>query len=276
MTTTPLLDSLDRIQSTDVTWHEDERPVLVADGVVRRIRDLDAVVNTARAHVVGINQHDLERLAGHLRTSELRIYEMRVPDLAPLASIGPLSRLAIEWNTKATSLETLGQLVTLEILSLVDIPKARDLTPIARLTRLRAFEFSGGIWTKNTALSLAPLAQVDTLEELRLTNLRVLDGGLRPLAGCRSLRRLDVSNQFQTADYAYLSVALPSTACDHFAPYVSLASPIGAKDVMVVGARKPFLHATTEARRLATYVDAFRRLQDDAADELARSPSRLG
>ena len=149
----------------------------------------------------------------------------------------------------------------LRTLSLEDTPKVRDLDPIGRLSGLRAFQYSGGIWNKNVANSLAPIGRLAHLEELRLNNLKVLDGGLRPLAACSALRRLDVSNQFETADYAYLSVALPAVECDMFAPYVPLGGELGDNDMMVVGSGKPFLHSRRDAERLRRYEEAFRALQ---------------
>ena len=117
------------------------------------------------------------------------------------------------------------------------------------------------MWNKNTADSLEPIGGLSVLEELRLTNVRVLDGGLRPVARCSALRSLVVSNQFPTADYAYLSVALPETSCDMFAPYVEPSLALGESIVMVVGSGKPFLHAVDDAARLERYATAFRDLQ---------------
>ncbi len=39
---------------------------------------------------------------------------------------------------------------------------------------------------------------------------------------------------------------------------------------MVVGSGKPYLNASRDAARLQRYVDAFRRLQEQAASEIAR------
>jgi hypothetical protein len=267
MTTTPLLDELNQLRFMNATWSED-RPVLVADGRTHRIRELDAIVEADRAYVVGLAQRDVGRLSKSLRVRAAMFYDMRVADLSFLSAIGDLKMLAIEWNTKVSSLSPLADLVGLERLSLSDTPKATDLSPIARLDRLRALDFSGGIWTKNTAETLDPIGRLTALEELRLTNIRVLKGGLRPLASCRGLLRLDLSNQFDTADYARLSVALPATASDHFAPFIPLGQTVGGKDVMVVGSRKPFLDSTRDAARLKRYVDDFRRFQEEAASEL--------
>jgi hypothetical protein len=261
MTGTPLIHAVSQLRFPDVRWTERDKPVLIADGVLHRIGDLKAIVAADRAYVVGVNQKSFDHLMRFLRATTVHFYEMRVADLAAIAQLGDVQALAISWNTKVVSLDPLAALPNVSILSFDDTPKVRDLAPIARLTRLRALQFSGGIWNKNTADSLEPLAALDELEELSLLNLRVLDGGLRPLGRLPSLRRLDVSNQFDTADYAYLSVALRQTDCDHFAPYIPLGAGFGGKDVMVVGAGKPFLDSTADAARLRRYVEAFETLQ---------------
>lgn len=273
MTSTPLLDGLMALRFPSATWAMEDRPVLIADGRVLQVRELDSVVRASAAYVVGVNQADFDRLTRYLRTDALRMYEMRVPDLSSLRRIAQVTTLVIEWNTKAETLEPLGDLSELRTLSIVNTPKVRDLGPIARLIRLRALEYSGGIWSKNVANSLEPIGELLGLEELRLTNLRVLDGGLRPLARAHALRRLDVSNQFPTADYAYLSIALPETDCELFAPYVRWDRPIDGKNVMVVGSGKPFLNSTRDAARLRRYVDDFRRLQQRFAREAEGSSS---
>jgi hypothetical protein len=265
---TPLLDELNQLRFMNMKWNENDRPVLVADGSIHRIRELDSIVEADRAYVVGVDQRHFGRVCRALRTRAVMFYEMRVDDLSLLDTLGDLTMLAIEWNTKVASLSPLGDLAALERLSLSNTRKATDLSPIGRLDRLRALDFSGGMWTKNTADTLDPIGRLGALEELRLTNLGVLDGGLRPLAKCRALRRLVLSNQFDTADYAYLSVALPDTQCEHFAPYIQLGQRLRGKDVMVVGSRKPFLDSTRDAARLQRHADDFRRLQAAAAADL--------
>ena len=268
MTATPLLDTLTHLRFPEVKWSEGDRPVLIADGRLHRVMEIDSQVHVDAAYVVGVNQKSFDHVTRYLRAATVQFYEMRVADISALARNSDLEALAISWNTKLESIEPLGALSGLTRLSIDDTPKVRDLGPIERLTGLRAFEYSGGIWNKNTASSLAPLGALKHLEELRLTNLRVLEGGLRPLAGCSALRRLDLSNQFQTADYAYLSVALPETTCDMFAPFIPLGQAIGGKDVMVVGSGKPFLDSTKDADRLRRYVAGFGELQAQFTSEL--------
>jgi hypothetical protein len=173
----------------------------------------------------------------------------------------------VRWNTRARDIEALGGLSSLQGLVLEDTPKIRDLAPLARLRGLSSIEFSGGIWNRNTASSLEPLAQLTSLRDLTLLNLRVESGGLRPLARCRSLETLELSNQFATEDYAYLSVHLPNARCPHFAPYIRLKQPVDGKDIMVVGRRKPFLNSRRDQKRLERYASAFAKLQREAGHD---------
>ena len=237
----------------DLEWDAADRPLIIANGAVHRIEDLTAPLEVRAAYVVGVNQRSFERLTQFLRSTEVSFYEMRVADVSGLERIGPLRHLSIRWNTKLEALSSLACLDGLETLVLEDVPKVNDLAPLTALRQLRGLSYSGGLWNKNRAQSLAPLAELPRLTELHLTNLIVKDGGLRPLVACGALRRLVVSNQFDTSDYALLSVRLPNVQCDMFAPYVPAVLPTG-EDIMVVGKRKPFLRSSQDAARLERYI----------------------
>ena len=269
MTTMPLLAELASIELEPVPrWAQQEKPVIIADGQTLLLREVRTRLRVDRARVVGLRPADLERLGALLQTRALALYDVQVEDLSPLRQIEGLEWLSLTWNTKVSSLQPLAALQGLRRLSISDTPKVRDLEPIAALTDLVALNYSGGIWNRATAETLEPLASLNALEELVLTNIRVLHNGLRPLARCRRLRALELSNQFDTADYAFLSVAIPGAACRHFAPYVPLGIEGMKADVMVVGRRKPFLDSNRDADRLARYVAAFEQLQAGFRAEL--------
>ena len=242
-------------------WDAEDKPIVVLDGQPFPIRSIKATISGDAAYVVGVNQASFMKLCESLRATKLRFYEMRVSDLSPLRQIGDISHLAIEWNTKITDLSPISFLKSLRSLKLEDTPKAKDLSPIQDCQELRHIEFSGGIWNKNTAANLASLASLPELRSLILLNLKLDSGGLRPLAGCRKLEQLTLSNQFPTEDYAYLSVCLPDTQCDMFAPYVPISTPIDGNDVMVVGRRKPFLNSKADKQCLEEYATKFKILQ---------------
>jgi hypothetical protein len=251
----------------DTQWTATDKPVLIVDGAAHRIKALSRTVSGDAAYVVGVGDRELAKLAPLLDVRFLHFYELRAADLSPLSAIRNLAHLKIHWNTKLRELHAIGQLQNLETVALVDLPKVKDLSPLTALSELAALEYSGGIWNRQHAVSLDPIAALPKLEELALTNLRVESRGLRPLAQCRCLKTLVVSNQFETEDYAYLSVALPQVQCGSFAPWVRVEHPNGA-DTMITGRKKPFLNSKTEASRIASYEEAFRRLQAQFASSL--------
>jgi hypothetical protein len=262
LTETPLLSELFRIGMEGTPPElRGNGPVLIVDGVARLFDDVQSELHAERVRAIGLRRQHLERLVSIVKTRRIAMYGVQVEDLSPLRRMDGLEWLLMTWTTRVTSLAPLAELRALTRLSISDTPKMRDLEPIAALTGLEALNYSGGIWNKNTAASLEPITRLPHLQELVLTNLKVLDGGLRPLSRLTSLRVLELSNQFETEDYAYLSVALPNTACRHFAPYVTLNTKGMDADTMVVGRRKPFLNATRDAERLAKYVADFERLQ---------------
>jgi len=251
--------SLHHNPSPATQWGPADKPVLIVDGVPYGLRQLSEKVSGLSAYVVGARERDLPRLATFLDAEYLHFYELPANDLAALALIARLRHLKIHWNTKLETLDHIGSLGKLETLVLIDTPKIKDLSPLTRLAKLAALEFSGGIWNKNHAESLEPIAMIPGLEELVLTNLRVGEGGLRPLANCKALRRLGLSNQFETADYAFLSVTLRQVECDYFSPWVRVELPNG-NDTMIIGKRK-FLNSKLDVEKIAAFEQQFRLLQ---------------
>lgn len=253
------------------SWDSKDKPVVVTDSGVRPLSDIQDPIEEPRAYVVGLSQKHFELACDVLRDVRwVHFYEMRVGELEPIAGLRSLRHLAIRWNTKVSSLEPLRSLERLRTLVIEDTPKVRDLDPIGDLASLEALEFSGGMWNAQRPESLEPLGRLRTIEALRLFNVKVGTDGLRPLERLKTLRTLEVSNQFDTADYAFLSVRLPNTVCSMFAPFVrrDFSGRVGDQDVMVVGKGKPFLNSTTDAQRLAGYVRRFEALQRGFAEEL--------
>ena len=257
----PLIDRMrDELEVAGSVGTED-RPKLHIDG--KRVDPNGAGRLTGvAAKLCSVNAKTFEPIAARLDVERLTIVEMRGGALDAL-NCARLTHLNITWATKLADISALAQFPGLEYLELTDTPKVHDLSPVSRLTNLRALVFQGGIWNRNRALSLEPIAKLPALEVLALLNLAVDEGGLRPLAKLDHLNALFLSNQFETADYAYLSVHLTKTECGQLAPYETLASEIGGNTVMVTGKRKPFLNLRVEKDRvrLEKYEVAFRALQ---------------
>jgi hypothetical protein len=64
------------------------------------------------------------------------------------------------------------------------------------------------------------------LQFIRLANMHVKEDGLKPIEELKNLKELMLSNQFETIDYAYLSVKLPDTTYGSFRPYIKYDKPI--------------------------------------------------
>jgi hypothetical protein len=255
-------------QWPDTKWTAEDKPILIVDGVLHPVKSLSQTISGQTGYVVGAGDRELPKLAEFLEVTFLHFYELRAADLSPLSEIQQLRNLKIDWNTKVDTLDAIGQLGNLESLALVNTPKIRDLSPLEALSKLVALEYSGGVWTPNRAVSLAPIASLPKLEELALWNLRVESGGLRSLGQCRSLKTLAVSNQFDTEDYAYLSVALPQVKCDYFAPWVRVDMGDG-RDTCITGRRKPFLNSKVHTAKIAAHEEAFKQLQKRFASDLS-------
>lgn len=246
-------------------WDASMKPVVVLDGHPYSINDLSSPIRGNIAYVVGVNQKSFERLLEYVQAPSFHFYEMRVADISKLAECKDVRELAIHWNSKISDIDPVSCLKSLSALIFEDTPKLYDLSRITECKELKYFEFSGGIITKNKVGNLAPLSALESLRYLRLLNLKVDEGGLKPLGGLVDLVELEVSNQFKTEDYAYLSICLPNTSCSHFAPYVFLPNPLNDKNVMVVGARKPFLNPEIDSDKLKKYKNEFLNFQEKFA-----------
>jgi hypothetical protein len=157
----------------------------------------------------------------------------------------------------------------------------RNLGPLSGLKKLRALQLAGGIWSKLAVQSLAPLAHLDALEELRFASLRMKDASLRALAKLQRLKTLTIpSGAASMEEFARLSVRLPHVACPQRHPYVRFdgvvipvgTDPIAALDeigddtVLVTGKGKPFLQARRDRERLLRYCADFEAACRSSAD----------
>jgi hypothetical protein len=117
------------------------------------------------------------------------------------------------------SLAPLQALPDLAWFQIANAHKVGTLDDLAGLVQLEGLGFTGGDSQPATVPSLAPLAGLHGLRWLQLGALRAADGSLRPLGGLTGLRWLGLPNQFERAEFAWLSTRLPQTACDWLAPY---------------------------------------------------------
>jgi len=251
----------------------DEDAMIILDGRQIRLKELSGPVKGKVAYVGGIHRKSFARFCALIAAERMDFYEMRVDDLSALRCARGLCHLAIRWNTKLQDAAPLAKL-KLRTLILEQTPRLRDLTPVGRIRELEYFEFAGGWSSANVANSLAPLAQLPKLTRMSLVNVRVKNGGLVPLSRCRKLQKLEVSNQFPTEEYAFLSVRLPKTRCRKFSVWVK-SGATGKDDVMIVGSRKPFLNSKLDREKIKRYEREFDRLRSRFASDKSLQPSAL-
>lgn len=246
---------------------------LAINGTTKNLHLLKTWPVIDRLWLLGVNQREWDAIAPEINPRMLKVYQMRVADLSLLGAMTRLEELCLNWNTKALSLAGLEHLRGLKTLAIYDFPKVQSLSPLSALVGLKILDLQGGMWKPLKLDSLEPLGVLTGLEQLRLINLKVADDGLAALCTLRGLRQLVVSNQFPTEAYAHLSVCLRDVECSMFQPYIALGSPVGGKDIMVVGKGKPFLNSANDAVKLGKYCAefaahqaAYRAQQGDRAD----------
>jgi hypothetical protein len=238
------------------------KPIVFVDGTP--VLPGEGVRTGSLAYVVTVNEKTIESALSRIDVEALYLYEFRVPDLKALSHLSRLKHLRIDWSTKLIDISALKAFPDLETLHFDDTPKLDDISSIAELSRLKGFWFQGGMWNRNTVKSLEPLCNLMLLEEISLANLKVLEGGLRPLSRCPRLKKLEVSNQFETDDYAYLAGVRPDVECDMFTAWTD-----GIEErVMVTGRRKPFLHPIKDVDRLKAFEAKFDALRSKYAAEI--------
>ena len=139
-------------------------------------------------------------------------------DRAKLAGANSLEHLLLDWATRLVDLSFVRDLPALRVLYL-DSMKRIDLSTLPELPSLRGLHLGGSMWSTLKVESLAPLLRLPCLQFLRLSNVRPLDGSLRPLAQLTSLRELDLPNFFTVTEYARLAAALPHAKGNSLTPY---------------------------------------------------------
>ncbi|PWA11935.1 internalin [Pueribacillus theae] len=236
---------------------------IALQGKTKNLERLKDFPNIKKLWLFTVNQAEFDLILKYVRPKEIYVYEMKVEDLSALEHLSDTEQIYLCWNPKATKLWDLTKNRNLKSLLIEDFKKLNDLEALQHGHALEELALSGGISNPLNIDTLAPLKNLAALKNLNLTNIRIKDNSLEPLAKLTHLLKLTISNQLPTEEYARLSVALPHTECEYFKPYVKLDSPIDGKDIMVVGKRKPFLNSSTDLEKLKKYIKQFREYQEN-------------
>jgi len=245
---------------------------LTISGDRRSVFDLAKFDGVKHLYVLKIEQPEFNYLVNQYSSAfeSICFRSMKVADLSALELLHNVKTLALGGNTKAKRLWDLNGNYALRKLSISNFPKLATLEDLRDATSVEELELDGGEEKTMRVESLAPLSNLIRLQKLYLSNIRVIEDGLFPLASLTNLEELVLPNLFPTREYAMLSVRLQNTRCDKFAPYIKLDRAIDGKDRMVVGRRRPLLNSTADAERLKRYAKDFEGLRREFGYQVPR------
>ncbi|VXC97729.1 Internalin G [Pseudomonas sp. 8Z] len=236
-------------------------------GKCKSLAELDKFTNLRFLWISGVNEKQAQILPTLESVETLVVHDLRTETLSLLKCFPNLETLMIWGNTKTSKLTELAYLKKLKILGLEHFPKIAKIDEISLLKNLKMLCLTGSVDAALNIDTLEPLAELQDLELLHITNLKVSDESLSFVKKLRSLKELQISNQFPTAEYASLKSKRPDIHCTHFVPYIlgSLeCSKCGAGQAMVIGKRKPFVCPECHPERLKKYKREFEALVANA------------
>lgn len=181
------------------------------------------------------------------------------------------------WNQRAETLWDLSRTKSLKGFSFDDFTRMHDISQIGTATSLQELQFGDVIWRKYILDTLEPIEGCKSLKDLSFSAKRILDDRVEPLAHLKRLERLHFpSNQFSTAQVAWLKAHLPKTVTSKMLqPYFKLERPLvanGTKDTIIVGKGKPFLDSSRDNRRIERYAEQFNTMHQWFVENPTASP----
>ena len=135
-----------------------------------------------------------------------------IQDLAPLTELERLTALYVGSSTRVESIEVLGRMTSLRWLSLENLKRIDDLSPLARLTGLEGLIVQGSMWTTQRVKTLQPLASLQGLRYLGLANLRAGDNTLSPLFALSKLEYVSAARWWPDGEVEELRRRNPALA----------------------------------------------------------------
>jgi hypothetical protein len=241
----------------------------------KNLAHLARLPNLRRLWAFTINQAKLDQLADLERLEELHADGLRAADFGGLAKLRRLKILHLDRNGQATSLDWVERLPSLLALGIFGFIGVQDLSPLRAQPGLEALAVAGSMWTRMNVDTLAPLASLKSLRHLDLTNLKVRDESLEPLAGLTRLESLRIANFYPAAAFARLARALPTTECPWFRPVQPLdgvaCQRCGGALVVLSGRGAPTKCTVCDDARIAKHIAEFDRIAGRSRESGASS-----
>lgn len=187
------------------------------------------------------------KVLSECQSSNLRLYNLTIPSLEGIEKLRGVKKLTIEWAPKIEDLVPLFQMRGLTHLSIINAAKVRKLDGVERLAKLLELNLSGSrgsLTPKLRLASLEPVTRVPKLARFSLANARLEDDDISVLVRCKRLQHLDLSNQFDRAQFAYLAKHMNRRLKEPVASYretLLKCEQCGANKYMITGKRMPIL-----------------------------------
>jgi hypothetical protein len=201
---------------------------LSVDKATVRLDLLPRFRHLSRLHLREVPPVHLPVLSGLDRLTDLRIFGTRAEVLPPLPA--GLRTLELRWAPRLEALGPVAALDWLEVLSIGDLKRVRDLPPLGRLRSLWGLAITAGMWADQPVESLDFLSDLTRLQELAIGPIRLASGDLRPVGRLRGLRRLALSNTWPVRELVRLKVALPDTESPVFQPVQTFRTATATDD----------------------------------------------
>jgi hypothetical protein len=233
---------------------------------IDRLKDL----SIENLWLVGANDKELKKILPLVNLKYLNLYQVLAKDLTILETLDKTETIILNWNTKSTTLWDINKNKSLKTLEITDFSKLEEIDQLSLATQISDLTLGGGHDKPLKIKTIRPLVGLKNLKYLCLTNLKIADDTLQPIGQLKNLEILELSNQFETKEYAWLATRLPKTKCKMFQATNS-CNIIGADnklvwDTMVTGRRKSFLLSTKDKIKIDKYVNDFERLKNELAE----------
>jgi hypothetical protein len=210
------------------------------------------------------------KVVSNCKASNLRLYHITLGDLDGIESLTATRTLELEWATKIETVSPVFQMRELEVLSIYDFPKVKNLNGIEELAKLKELNLSGsrGALTPKLCIeSIAPVSKIPHLTSLSLTNATLEDDDVTILAKCTQLRHLKLSNQFDRSQVAYLAKHLNEQLVEPLTSHIGSnikCKTCNGNQSMFIGRRMPMLCQACNDKQFTRYVDEFNQLVGSA------------
>ena len=220
--------------------------------------------------LIGANDKELRKILPLVNLKYLNLYQVLAKDLTILETLDKTETIILNWNTKSTSLWDISKNKGLKTLEITDFSKLEEIDQLSLATQISDLTLGGGHDKPLKIKTIKPLAGLKNLKYLGLTNLKIADDTLQPIDQLKNLEILEISNQFETREYAWLATRLQNTKCKMFQATNS-CNIVGADnklvwDTMVTGRKKSFLLSTKDQLKIDKYIKDFERLKNELAE----------